>query len=304
MASPVLLPLLMSALSQHNGLQGLHGLQGLQGLSSLSGLPLTKDSVAPGDRWRALVQRWRAQHQHQMVKWAEDGPFAGDKDHSEEEAQWKTVVEKEGAKDHEEWQREAWGLLGNWLKDDSMESINMEGLPGMIHLTTRLTTNNNTEERVAVVPTSSLLPLLSHMATSPMFMHYAPMVLPFLIPAFLLFFLGPFLLVPLLVVVVGVPLLVMTVTALSTAASALLPLGLGALGHSGLPEMALRHLVTWASNQDVGALLERVSESEGAVSTLSTLSTLSTTAATSTLAPPLASTLDTLVSEVPRMMGW
>ena len=195
------------------------------------------------------MQRWKAQHQHQMVKWAEDGPFAGDGDTSGEGAQWNAVVEEEGAGDHREWQREAWGLLAHWLKDGSMDSINMEGIPGMIHLTSRLTTNNNTEERVAVMPTSSLLPLLSHMATSPMFLHYAPMLLPFLIPAFLLFFLGPFLLVPLLLVLVGVPLLVMTVTALSTAASALLPLGLGALGHSGLPELALRHLVTWASHQ-------------------------------------------------------
>merc|ERR1712165_242226 len=52
---------------------------------------------------------------------------------------------------------------------------------------------NSTEERVGMVPASTLLPLIKHLATSPLFARTVPMLLPVLVPAALLFFLGPIL---------------------------------------------------------------------------------------------------------------
>ena len=198
--------------------------------------------------WRSKVVEWKARNDLELEKWAKDGPqFEGSGEGGDEEGErWQNLVQQwrgEPAGEREEWQDQAWHLLHNWLEDDSPGSVMWGGLGkqdgGVIHLTSRFTTNNETEERVAVLPSSSLLPLVKHMVTSPMFAHYAPMLLPILIPVFLIMFLGPFLLVPLLISLVVVPLIVMTVSSLAMAGSALMPFGLRAGGH----------LLSWLARQ-------------------------------------------------------
>jgi len=197
----------------------------------------------------------------------------------------------EPAGEREEWQDLAWQLLHNWLQDDSPGSVMWGGLGkqdgGLIHLTSRFTTNNETEERVAVLPSSSLLPLVKHMVTSPMFAHYAPMLLPILIPVFLIVFLGPFLLVPLLISLVVVPLIVMTVSSLAMAGSALMPFGLRAGGH----------LLSWLARQDLDGISEKSGKEDIVASVAEVLS--------STLSPPEVTPTNTVLhTEVPRMMSW
>ena len=86
-----------------------------------------------------------------------------------------------------------------------------------------------------MVPVSTLVPLLRHLATSPLFLQTVPMLLPIIVPAALLFLLGPLLVVPIIMLVVGGTIM----AGLSFFGSLLFPLGMG----------AVTHMVSWLSRQ-------------------------------------------------------
>merc|ERR1712227_702091 len=100
--------------------------------------------MAPFSAWKSRMQEMAENHKEQMETWK--------KEHEE----------------HEKWQEDAWTLLEEWLKDDSpSSSLNLEGWKSegpMIHLSSRVTRGNSTEERVGKVPVSTLVPLLRHLA--------------------------------------------------------------------------------------------------------------------------------------------
>merc|ERR1712165_280848 len=133
------------------------------------------------------------------MQWTKDGPFG------EEADRWDNMVaelKEKPLEEHHQWQELAWSLLEEWLKDDSpSSSLNLEGWKSevpMIHLSSRVTKGNSTEEKVGMVPVSTLVPLLRHLATSPLFLQTIPMLLPIIVPAALLFLLGPLLVVPII----------------------------------------------------------------------------------------------------------
>merc|ERR1719145_334256 len=163
----------------------------------------------------------------------------------------------------------------------------------MIHLSSRVTKGNSTEERVGKLPVSTLVPLLRHLATSPLFLQTVPMLLPIIVPAALLFFLGPLLVVPIVMLIVGGTIL----AGLSFFGSLLFPLGMG----------TLTHLFTWLARQDMQGVFERLAEEK--VSIESDGSTVVESILTSTTSPPLvedgsASTNAVVHSEVPRLLSW
>ena len=184
---------------------------------------------------------WKKEHEEQMKQWAKEGPF-NNEGSGEGVDRWDNLVaelKEKPLEEHHQWQELAWGLLEEWLKDDSpSSSLNLEGWKSegpMIHLSSRVTMGNSTEERVGMVPASTLVPLLKHLATSPLFARTVPMLLPILVPAALLFFLGPLLLVPLVMLIVGGTIM----AGLSFFGSLLFPLGMG----------TLTHLITWLARQ-------------------------------------------------------
>jgi hypothetical protein len=192
------------------------------------------------------VEDLQRTNKEEMKLWAEEGPF-GSEGSSDGEASslWREAVGSWGQRpegERDQWQEDAWRLLREWTQDDSPSSL-PAGLAGLVHLTSRVSVGNTTEERVAVLPSSSLLPLLKHLATSPLFAHYAPMALPILAPVFIIFFLMPLLIVPVLVSLFAL-FAFGTLSAVATAGSALLPFGLGALGTLGRMGFA-----TWMANQ-------------------------------------------------------
>merc|ERR1712165_122567 len=131
---------------------------------------------------------------------------------------------------------------------------------------------NSTEERVGMVPASTLLPLIKHLATSPLFARTVPMLLPVLVPAALLFFLGPLLVVPIVLLVVGGTI----VAGLSFFGSILIS------SFSTIGLNSLNHWLNWAiDNHDIQGTLERLSEE------ISIESDTVNSILTSTSAPPL-----------------
>merc|ERR1712047_172780 len=133
----------------------------------------------------------------QMKQWAKEGPFGNLRREDENVGNWDNLVEElkeKPVEEHKKWQDDAWTLLEEWLKDDSpSSSLNLEGWKSevpMIHLSSRVTKGNSTEEKVGKVPVSTLVPLLRHLATSPLFLQTVPMLLPIIVPAALLFLLG------------------------------------------------------------------------------------------------------------------
>jgi len=245
--------------------------------------------------WRSRVEEVRKKHQEELQQWTEEEPFKNEK----EAGKWQSLVDQWGQKpegDHDRWQETAWGLLKDWVQDESPSSVNFlgslngHGSPGMIHLTSRVTTTNGTEERVATLPSSSLLPLLKHLASSPLFLHYAPMALPIVLPIFLVFLLLPllpFVILPLLFSLLVVPLIALVVSSLSMAGSSLLPIGISAftrMATGAVESLEKHHLDT---------VLERLAEEE--------VASLEEEEVTTTLAPSLNTISHT---EVPRMMSW
>lgn len=248
---------------------------------------------------------WKKEHEEQMKQWAREGPF-NNEGSGEEVDRWDNLVaelKEKPLEEHHQWQELAWRLLEEWLEDDSpSSSLNLEGWKSegpMIHLSSRVTMGNNTEERVGMVPASTLVPLLKHLATSPLFARTVPMLLPILVPAALLFFLGPLLLVPLVMLIVGGTIM----AGLSFFGSLLFPLGMG----------TLTHLLSWFAQQMevqhheyIQGALERLSEERVAIeSDSSTVDSI----LTSTSSPPLvvdesASTNTVVHSEVPRLLSW
>lgn len=242
---------------------------------------------------------WKKEHEEQMKQWAKEGPF-NNEGSSEEVERWDNLVaelKEKPLEEHHQWQKLAWDLLEEWLKDDSPSSaLNLEGWKNegpMIHLSSRVTMGNSTEERVGMVPASTLVPLLKHLATSPLFAQTVPMLLPILLPAALLFFLGPLLVVPIMMLIVGGTIM----AGLSFFGSLLFPLGMG----------TLTHLLTWLARQDMQGVFERLAEEK--VSIESDDSTMVESIITSTSSPPLvedgsASTNAVVHSEVPRLLSW
>ena len=225
----------------------------------------------------------RKKHQEELQQWTEEEPFKEEK----KGGKWQSLVNQWGQKpkgDHDRWQQTAWGLLKDWVQDESLSSVNILGSlnvhdsPSMIHLTSRVTTTNDTEERVATLPSSSLLPLLNHLASSPLFLHYAPMALPIVLPIFL-----AFLLLPLLFSLLVVPLIALVVSSLTMVGSSLLPFGISAI--TRLATGALEPL----RNHHLDTVLDRLAVEE--------VASLEEEEATTTLAPSLN-------TEVPRMMSW
>ena len=208
---------------------------------------------APFGAWKSRMQEmaenhkeqmetWKKEHEEQMKQWAKEGPFGNLRGEDENVGRWDNLVEElkeKPVEEHEKWQEDAWTLLEEWLKDDSpSSSLNLEGWRSegpMIHLSSRVTKGNSTEERVGKLPVSTLVPLLRHLATSPLFLQTVPMLLPIIVPAALLFLLGPLLVVPIIMLVVGGTIM----AGLSFFGSLLFPLGMG----------AVTHMVSWLSRQ-------------------------------------------------------
>ena len=282
---------------------------------------------APFSAWKSRMQEmaekhkeqmetWKKEHDEQMKQWAKEGPFGNLRGEDENVGKWDNLVEELKEKpmeEHEKWQEDAWTLLEEWLKDDSpSSSLNLEGWKSevpMIHLSSRVTKGNSTEEKMGIVPVSTLVPLLRHLATSPLFLQTVPMLLPIIVPAALLFLLGPLLVVPIIMLVVGGTIM----AGLSFFGSLLFPLGMG----------AVTHMASWLSRQvtiildfqncplmkplqDMHSLLERLAEEK--VSIESESSTVDSILK-STDSPPLvmdetASTNTVVHSEVPRLLSW
>lgn len=244
------------------------------------------------------METWKKEHEEQMKQWAKEGPFGNLRGEDENVGRWDNLVEElkeKPVEEHEKWQEDAWTLLEEWLKDDSpSSSLNLEGWKSegpMIHLSSRVTKGNSTEERVGKVPVSTLVPLLRHLATSPLFLQTVPMLLPIIVPAALLFLLGPLLVVPIIMLVVGGTIM----AGLSFFGSLLFPLGMG----------AVTHMVSWLSRQDMHSLLERLAEEKVSIQSESTVDSI----LKSTDSPPLvmdetASTNTVVHSEVPRLLSW
>jgi len=245
------------------------------------------------------METWKKEHEEQMKQWAKEGPFGNLRGEDDYVGKWDNLVEElkeKPVEEHERWQEDAWTLLEEWLKDDSpSSSLNLEGWKSegpMIHLSSRVTKGNSTEERVGKLPVSTLVPLLRHLATSPLFLQTVPMLLPIIVPAALLFLLGPLLVVPIIMLVVGGTIM----AGLSFFGSLLFPLGMG----------AVTHMVSWLSRQDMHDLLKRLAEEK--VSIESESSTVDSILK-STDSPPLvmdktASTNTVVHSEVPRLLSW
>jgi len=244
------------------------------------------------EKHKEQMETWKKEHEEQMKQWAKEGPFGNLRGEDENVGKWDNLVEELKEKpmeEHEKWQEDAWTLLEEWLKDDSpSSSLNLEGWKSevpMIHLSSRVTKGNSTEEKVGMVPVSTLVPLLRHLATSPLFLQTVPMLLPIIVPAALLFLLGPLLVVPIIMLVVGGTIM----AGLSFFGSLLFPLGMGAVTH-----------------MDMHGLLERLAEEK--VSIESESSTVDSILK-STDSPPLvmdetASTNTVVHSEVPRLLSW
>ena len=268
------------------------------------------------DKHKEQMETWKKEHEEQMKQWAKEGPFGNLRGEDENVGTWDNLVEELKEKpmeEHEKWQEDAWTLLEEWLKDDSpSSSLNLEGWKSevpMIHLSSRVTKGNSTEEKMGMVPVSTLVPLLRHLATSPLFLQTVPMLLPIIVPAALLFLLGPLLVVPIIMLVVGGTIM----AGLSFFGSLLFPLGMG----------AVTHMASWLSRQvtiildfqncqlmkplqDMHSLLERLAEEK--VSIESESSTVDSILK-STDSPPLvmdetASTNTVVHSEVPRLLSW
>jgi len=243
---------------------------------------------------------WKEEHEEQMKQWAKEGPFNNEGSGEEVDNRWDNLVAELKEKplvEHHQWQQLAWSLLEEWLKDDSpSSSLNLEGWKSegpMIHLSSRVTMGNSTEERVGMVPASTLVPLLKHLVTSPLFAQTVPMLLPILVPAVILFFLGPLLVVPVLMLIVGGTIM----AGLSFFGSLLFPLGMG----------TLTHLLTWLARQDMQGVFERLAEERVAIESDSSSTVDSILSSTSS--PPLvvdgsASTNAVVHSEVPRLLSW
>ena len=194
------------------------------------------------EKHKEQMETWKKEHEEQMKQWAKEGPFGNLRGEDENVGTWDNLVEELKEKpmeEHEKWQKDAWTLLEEWLKDDSpSSSLNLEGWKSevpMIHLSSRVTKGNSTEEKMGKVPVSTLVLLLRHLATSPLFLQTVPMLLPIIVPAALLFLLGPLLVVPIIMLVVGGTIM----AGLSFFGSLLFPLGMG----------AVTHMVSWLSRQ-------------------------------------------------------
>lgn len=290
MGSSFLIPLLLSAASKH-----LHSIK--DNVTESDSLEKRKSEAS--QIWRNKIADWKRINDEEIRKWVEDGPIGG----GESDEKWDNVLDEWKQKpreEHKEWEETAWKLLRNWTEDDSMSSINFwsggigqhgfghPSSPPMIHVTSRFTVNNETEERVALIPASSFQPLMSHLSSSPMFAQYAPMLLLGVLPIFLILFLMPFIMVPFLIALIVLPMIVMMFGSLSVVGTALMPM---------LPfgMEAMEHLITWLSDQDVDSVFEK----SGVEDLVESLATNFTT----TLSPALVEN-SVVVTEVPRMLWW
>merc|ERR1719234_3057890 len=215
------------------------------------------------------------EHEEQMKQWAKQGPFNKEGSGEEVENRWDNLVaelKEKPLEEHHQWQDLAWRLLDRWLEDDSpSSSLNLEGWKSegpLIHLSSRVTMGNSTKERVGGGHASTLVPLLKHLVTSPLFLQTVPMLLPVLVPAALLFFLGPLLVVPLVMLIVGGTIM----AGLSFFGTLLAPLGMA----------TFTHLLTWLARQDMQGVFERLSDER-----VSMESNSSSTVLTSPSSPPL-----------------
>lgn len=295
----LLLPLLMAAATQHSRHPG--GPFGNTGWPMAHGLtPLWRSNMEEmAKRHKERMDVWKKEHEEQMKQWAKEGPFNNNEGSGEEVDRWDNLVaelKEKPLEEHHQWQDLAWRLLEQWLEDDSpSSSLNLEGWKSegpLIHLSSRVTMGNSTEERVGVMHASTLVPLLKHLASSPLFRQTVPMLLPILVPAALLFFLGPLLVVPLVMLIVGGTIM----AGLSFFGSLLAPLGMA----------TFTHLLTWLARQDMQGVFERLSEER--VSIESDSSTVESII-NSTTSPPMvvdgsASTNAVVHSEVPRLLSW
>jgi len=301
----LLFPLLMAAATQYSrpsgGPFGNTGWPMAHGFTSLMRNNMDQMDVLR-KKHKEQMEVWKKDHEEQMMQWAKDGPF-GNNGSGEEVDRWDNMVaelKEKPLEEHHQWQELAWSLLEEWLKDDSpSSSLNLEGWKNdgpLIHLSSRVTMGNSTEERVGMVPASTLLPLIKHLATSPLFARTVPMLLPVLVPAALLFFLGPLLVVPIVLLVVGGTI----VAGLSFFGSILISF------FSTIGLNSLNHWLNWAiDSHDIQGTLERLSEEKISIESDTVDSIL-----TSTSAPPLveeetASTNGIVHSEeVPRFLAW
>jgi len=297
----LLLPLLMAAASQHSRIPG--GPFGNTGWPMAHGLsPLWRSNMDEmAKKHKERMNTWKKEHEEQMKQWAREGTFNNKEGSGEEVDRWDNLVaelKEKPLEEHHQWQDLAWRLLEQWLEDDSpSSSLNLEGWKSegpLIHLSSRVTMGNSTKERVGVVHASTLVPLLKHLVTSPLFRQTVPMLLPILVPAVLLFFLGPLLVVPLVMLIVGGTIM----AGLSFFGSLLAPLGMA----------TFTHMLTWLARQDMQGVFERLSEER--VSMESENSSKVESIITSTSSPPLvvdetsASTNAVVHSEVPRLLSW
>jgi len=289
MAGSIILPLLVSAASNHLQSVGNGG-------HYVSDTREWQERKQEGNKeWRNKIAEWRKRNDEQLWKWMKEGPMGG----GETNQGWTDLLQEwkeTPTEDHKIWEETAWKLLRNWTEDDSLSSLlgwEAQKQSPMIHITSRYTVNNETEEKTTMVPSSSLTPLLNHMFSSPMFLHYVPIILLGIIPLFFMMFLMPLFIMPILLAVFAIPMIF---------GLAFLPFGMLGTG-------ALKHVVTWLAHQDVQAVIEKtgMEDLESLIDSASeddqdyfedTLSSSETT-----LTPNFDDNTVSL-TEVPRLLRW
>merc|ERR1719374_102204 len=147
----------------------------------------------------------------------------------------------------------------------------------MINITSRITVNNKTEERITMIPASSMEPFLHQMAP------YAPLLLLGLVPLFM--FLIPLLSAPFLITLLMVGIMVI-VLCFASVSALFLPFGMMFFA-------LFDHVITWLDGEDVQDVIEKtgMEDLESLAATFTTIATtlspLSTTLSpiTTTMAP-------------------
>jgi len=250
------------------------------------------------------VKEWKKRNQEDLVKWMEEGPTAG----GDSNQLWRNILEQWNEvplEEREKWEETAWRLVSNGTEDASLSSLlgwEEEEAEHMINITSRITVNNQTEERITLIPASSMEPFLHQIAP------YTPfLLLGIVVPVFL--FLVPLLSAPILltVLMLGIMVIVLSFASVASIGALFLPFGMMFFA-------LFDHVITWLDAEDVQDVIEKTGM-EDLESLAATFTTIATTLSplTTTLSPltttmaPLTLDLSensVVMTEIPRMFGW
>merc|ERR1712180_59626 len=255
------------------------------------------------------VKEWRRRVQMDLVKWMEEGPMAG----GESSKLWRNILQQWNElnrEDRNKWEETAWRLVTNGTEDDSLSSLlgwEDEEEEPMINITSMITVNNKTEERITMIPASSMEPFLHQMAP------YAPILLLGVVPLFMI--LIPLLSAPFLItlLMVGIMVIVLCFASVASISALFLPFGMMFFA-------LFDHVITWLDGEDVQDVIEKtgMEDLESLAATFTTIATtlspltttlspLTTTMAPLTEIPAVALDLaenSVVMTEIPRMFGW